>query len=551
MGVGAKIFMTIFALVFLGAGVAILVVMLGDLGQTADTYEWKETPCRILSASVGQKTRTDYPYRLEVLYEYDVAGRPHTCGVYMRDYSGTDDYSEALRAAHHYARNTEATCHVDPSDPTRAVLAHETAWKGFLLLFPIPFIAVGGGILYALWRPRKKRPDGSRAPESISAKAKKGGVTRWLLLFFGVLFVVGVVATYFAFIRPWQRIQDAKGWAETPCRVEDAWIDEHTGEDSTTYSIEVLFAYTYDGEDYKSSWYSFAGGSSSDYSGKKAVKDRLLRERQTACFVNPDDPYEAVLDRDFTSEMWLGLIPVVFALVGGIGGFFTLRSIVRRRVLAFPPSAMQAKPVAPSAGMPQAPPATGPVLLEPKTSPVMKLVIMVFVAAVWNGIVLAVLLTEFVWFILIFAGIGVVLIGAVIYQLLACFNPRPRLTVSTNAAPLGSGVELRWDVSGRTERIEKLAITLEAREEATYQRGTNTYTDRRTFAQLTVAELSDPREMLTGDTTFTVPPDTMHSFAARNNKIVWCLRVKGSIRFWPDVNDEFPFTVLPAGEKGT
>ena len=123
--------------------------------------------------------------------------------------------------------------------------------------------------------------------------------------------------------------------------------------------------------------------------------------------------------------------------------------------------------------------------------------------------------------------------------------------MSTNAAPLGSGVELRWDVSGRTERIEKLAITLEAREEATYQRGTNTYTDRRTFAQLTVAELSDPREMLTGDTTFTVPPDTMHSFAARNNKIVWCLRVKGSIRFWPDVNDEFPFTVLPAGEKGT
>ena len=424
MGVGAKIFMTIFALVFLGAGVAILVVMLGDLGQTADTYEWKETPCRILSASVGQKTRTDYPYRLEVLYEYDVAGRPHTCGVYMRDYSGTDDYSEALRAAHHYARNTEATCHVDPSDPTRAVLAHETAWKGFLLLFPIPFIAVGGGILYALWRPRKKRPDGSRAPESISAKAKKGGVTRWLLLFFGVFFVVGVVATYFAFIRPWQRIEDAKGWAETPCRVEDAWIDEHTGEDSTTYSIEVLFAYTYDGEDYKSSWYSFAGGSSSDYSGKKAVKDRLLRERQTACFVNPDDPYEAVLDRDFTSEMWLGLIPVVFALVGGIGGFFTLRSIVRRRVLAFPPSAMQAKPVAPSAGMPQAPPATGPVLLEPKTSPVMKLVIMVFVAAVWNGIVLAVLLTEFVWFILIFAGIGVVQIGAVIYQLLACRGSR-------------------------------------------------------------------------------------------------------------------------------
>jgi len=548
MGVGTKVFLTIFGLVFLGAGVAVLVAMLHDLGQTADTYAWKETPCRILSSGVHEKTRTDRPYRFVVRYTYEVDGKPHASDVYMRDYRGTDDYGEALRAAHRYAPGAEATCYVDPSDPTRAVLAHETAWKGFMLLFPVPFIAVGGGILYALWRPRKKRPDGSAAPEPISADAKKGGASRWLLVFFAVFFVAGVVATYFAFIRPWQRIQDAKGWAETPCRVQDAWLEEHTGEDSTTYSIEVLFAYKYDGKDYKSSWYSFAGGSSSGYGGKKAVVDRLLREQQTVCFVNPDDPYEAVLHREFTPGMWLGLIPVVFALVGGIGGFFTLRSIVRRRVLGAPLSGVQAKP-APSAGMPQARVATGPVLLEPKTSPVTKLVIIAGVAAVWNGIVLAVLLTQFVWFILIFAAIGVVLAGAVIYQLLACFNPRPRLTVSTDAPRLGGAVELRWDVSGRTERIEKLTITLEGREEATYQRGTNTYTDRSTFARVTLAELSDPRDMLTGDTTFTVPADTMHSFAADNNKIVWRLRVHGDIRHWPNVNDEFPFTILPADTR--
>jgi hypothetical protein len=36
----------------------------------------------------------------------------------------------------------------------------------------------------------------------------------------------------------------------------------------------------------------------------------------------------------------------------------------------------------------------------------------------------------------------------------------------------------------------------------------------------------------------------MHSFAAKNNKIVWTLHVRGEIPRWPDVDDEFPFTVL-------
>jgi hypothetical protein len=41
----------------------------------------------------------------------------------------------------------------------------------------------------------------------------------------------------------------------------------------------------------------------------------------------------------------------------------------------------------------------------------------------------------------------------------------------------------------------------------------------------------------------------MHSFSTQHNKIVWSIRVKGEIARWPDLNEEFALTVLPAREK--
>jgi hypothetical protein len=37
----------------------------------------------------------------------------------------------------------------------------------------------------------------------------------------------------------------------------------------------------------------------------------------------------------------------------------------------------------------------------------------------------------------------------------------------------------------------------------------------------------------------------MHSFNTPNNKIIWTLHLHGSIPRWPDVDLEFPLTVLP------
>jgi hypothetical protein len=51
-----------------------------------------------------------------------------------------------------------------------------------------------------------------------------------------------------------------------------------------------------------------------------------------------------------------------------------------------------------------------------------------------------------------------------------------------------------------------------------------------------------------GKAKWTVPADTMHSFAAPNNRIVWVLHVHGHLHGWPDVKDEYVLKVAPLAQ---
>jgi hypothetical protein len=134
---------------------------------------------------------------------------------------------------------------------------------------------------------------------------------------------------------------------------------------------------------------------------------------------------------------------------------------------------------------------------------------------------------------------------AVVYFLLALFNPRPRITLTPGAVPLGGTFRVEWAITGRTDVLKRLRIRLEGREEATHQSGKNTATDTNVFASIEIADVTVAQAMSSGDGTVTVPASLMHSFIGSHNKIVWTIRVQGEIAHWPDISEDFPVTVLP------
>jgi len=121
--------------------------------------------------------------------------------------------------------------------------------------------------------------------------------------------------------------------------------------------------------------------------------------------------------------------------------------------------------------------------------------------------------------------------------------------VTPGVARLGEALRVEWQIAGRVAALQKLCLRLEGREEVTYRQGDNTSSARSVFADLEIATQTEPREMGSGSGTLTIPAQLMHSFAGQHNKVLWVIRVIGEIPHWPDLNEEFALTVLPAANK--
>jgi len=134
--------------------------------------------------------------------------------------------------------------------------------------------------------------------------------------------VLPLLMLYFFFLRPLRRVRSARPWRETRCVIVSSSVSEDAT-DSGLYRILVTYPYAVLGRFYSSSRYSFSPSSAtSGYRGKKRIARRLAPGTKTICYVNPDDPRDAVIERGVTGDMvgW-----AVFAIIF-LGGFlFFLR----------------------------------------------------------------------------------------------------------------------------------------------------------------------------------------------------------------------------------
>lgn len=559
-GIIGRIFGSVFFAIFGAAGLFFCVLLVRDMYQNARTYTWIKTDCVVLDSKVTDNaSRGDSPYVFVMKYQYTWEGKEMTSDAYSLKAVTYSQYDEAKALTQKFKADTRSICYVNPQSPKQAILKRPTLWLGFFLVIPLIFVAIGFGGLYATWRGTKKEV--AEVPKPITAKSLKGSnvvAMAFFLLFFGA----GSLVAWFLAIHPALKNWQAKSWQVTPCTILSSRVQSHSGEDGSTYSVDILYTYEFQGQAYKSSRYDFVPGSSSGYDGKAKIVSRYPQGLKTTCYVNPSAPYEAILSRGFRSDMlWWGILfPIPFLAVGLGGLIFTFRN--RRAKSASSPISAKANPQWGEQVI------TFPVkqatlinssrrALKPKSPRWVGLLVFLGFAAFWNGI-LSVFLREVVqswarhrpeWFLTIFmipfVLVGLGLICAVVYQFLALFNPRVRIQLNTAVPQLGERIDVQWELRGQTGRIRKLRVYLEGREEVTYSRGTSTYTDRSVFATYELASVEASGNMDLGQAQVRIPQDTMHTLNSSHNKIIWAIHVHGDIPFWPDVKEEFPVAVAP------
>jgi hypothetical protein len=515
--------LSLFFLLFFAMGSLFELFTVREFGRAMGQRTWQKTPCRIVSSEVQEHAGNKTPYLFAVGYQYEHARRSYTGSAYKRNYSGSDKYSDAQALAQMYPLGGSLFCYVNPGNPGAAVLKRDSLAIGLVILFPLIFVLIGAGGIYFIWR--RQRPEAERP---IAATAvRKGGKSLGkygLAAFFAVFALVGGIMLYPLGIRPIARTIAAESWVTTPCRVLRAEVRSHDSDDGTTYSVYILYQYEFNGQTYKSDRYEFVGGSSSGSQGKARVVEQYEAAANPVCYVNPNNPSEAVLKRGFHAKLLLALFPLPFLLVGLGGLAGTLRGKIAIDVKTTKTWIAQ-RPAKASDGLATLRVTDGDQeILTPQFSAKAKFIGLAVIALFWNGVV-SIFVADITngfrhgdpsWlgllFLLPFVAVGLGLIGVAAYQFLAMFNPRPTLALSSSIMPLGGAAELTWSFSGRTSRIGELAVTLRGVEEARYRKGTSTYTDRNTFYEMELYKTSDPNEIAAGQIGFVMPPDTMHSF---------------------------------------
>ena len=378
----------------------------------------------------------------------------------------------------------------------------------------------------------------------------------------------GLGMAYMITFQPLWGMVRSRDWGQTPCRILSSELKHNDG----SSQLAVVFAYSVANQEHHSERYCFSQMSSNTADGwKRRVIADHPAGKQTTCFVNPNDPTDAVIERGWVPDMWWGLFPIPFVLVGFLA-LLVATGVIKvsnpnapGNLSSWRPPAVENRPIQGASEFDDSQAEasfaeTGPVTLEPEATPFQSLLGAIILATFWNGIV-----SVFVWqhvaqfarggfaafdwfttlFLIPFVLIGLGFICLVLYALLALLNPRPTLIVSSAAIPLGEDLQVNWSLSGRASSICEFKISLKGTEKVTYRRGTTTTTDTAIFAEIAIVETTEMFDMEQGSAKITIPSDTMHSFNAPNNKIVWTLEVRGAIPWWPDVSASFPITVLP------
>ena len=335
------------------------------------------------------------------------------------------------------------------------------------------------------------------------------------------------------------KVMQASEWPSASCKVLHSELERHSSDDGTTYSIDILFEYTYEGRTYQSNTYNFLNMSSSGTKGKRRVLQKYKAGSSSTCYVNPKAPHEAVLNRGFTKLYLVAIFPGLFA-VGGVWGIIWMMFFRKEKKGYVTRTAEFATED------------DKPLVLARAVSPVKRFIGIGIFCLIWNGIVvflITLFFKEKSYAILFFAGVfgifGILILAGTIKALLQIFNPIPYFRIKPGLPACGHEVRLQWRMKGAVNRLAHLKVSFEGLEEAKYTVGTDTRTDTHVFHTEIILESDDPREMSQGETVICLPASCMHTFRSSHNRIFWRLNVHGDIPNWPDIEEQFEIEVVP------
>jgi len=307
----------ILLLVILSLGLAMMAGLTWAFDESLAPRSWDRVECRIQSSEI---LTTDEGYEFVVAYAYRYGGREYQSSTVTRWYGREADYDRSRAYLDAYREGSLVACLVNPDAPEEAALGWTVEWSLLaLMVLPLVFL-VGGGFGLRQWLLERR----GRRVLFVWGGFWPGAIV------FGSIFGVGVLYFVLLFLVPSAEVVSSVFWRQIPCTVVSSrvmtWPSD--GDNLPNLVPDVLFEYAWDGQRYRSNRFDVIERPSSD---SEAVEEEVARYptgRDTLCYLDPDRPAGAVLNRSFRPGL---LIHAVFSLPFILFGFMGIRAHVRSR----------------------------------------------------------------------------------------------------------------------------------------------------------------------------------------------------------------------------
>ena len=118
------------------------------------------------------------------------------------------------------------------------------------------------------------------------------------MILFGLVFAgFGLV---FMFVIGNQAVDEVKTyqWEKVPCEIDQCEISANRSRDENPFQLQVQYKYSYNGQVRSSNRYTLQEHWSDDYEKLALKRKAMLSQRMTDCFVDPENPGNAVLKRE-------------------------------------------------------------------------------------------------------------------------------------------------------------------------------------------------------------------------------------------------------------
>ena len=133
-------------------GFFVYALLAHGLAKAVDADNWIETHCTISKSEIRTwkpSPNSGLTHELDIVYHYSIDGKEYTSKQFRRTAMRSGHKEKVRKAMGQFPAGSEATCFVNPDNPSEAILKKDTKAVGYTVWFPGLFVVGGLGIAIA------------------------------------------------------------------------------------------------------------------------------------------------------------------------------------------------------------------------------------------------------------------------------------------------------------------------------------------------------------------------------------------------------------------